>query len=70
MEINLSTPREVRGDMLRRATLSEETPDGRLQSIEAEVWVMADDSQSVLSERTRLATIALLERAIAALRTG
>lgn len=68
MEIDLSQPRVVSGKVMRRAWISEETPDGLGQTIEVNVWVEPSDSITELSARTREATAALLQRAIDALR--
>lgn len=67
MEIDLSAPRQTDGEVLRRARITERLPDGRMQMVEAEVWVKASDSISELSARTREAAVALLQRALDAL---
>ena len=50
-------------------TVVETDPDGFAQSVTASVWVDEDNaSEEVAAEQTRIQTVSMLERALAALR--
>ncbi|MGZ5129864.1 MAG: hypothetical protein ACXWCV_00335 [Caldimonas sp.] len=49
-------------------TLVEIDPDGFAQSLTASLWVDEETSEEEIAERTRVETVSMLERALAALR--
>ena len=49
-------------------TVVEIDPDGFAQSVTASLWLEEDSSEEVAAERTRVETVSMLERALAALR--
>jgi hypothetical protein len=68
MEIDLGMPHVLHGLTERELEVTETLPNGLAQSVKVVVWVTADDSSKRKSALAKEAGIALLERALAALR--
>lgn len=68
MKIDLFEPMLVDGLTSREVTLTEDFADGLTQRVVATVWITPDDSGKAMAAASKTAAIALLERALAALR--
>lgn len=68
MEIDFNNPLEDNGFLQREIAIEGESPSGHRERVTLVVWATASDSRASLNAASRVAGIALLERALEALR--